>query len=473
MKKEIKAGMGYTIGNILIKGITFITLPIFSRILLPEEFGIYNTYMAYEALLSILLGLGMYSSIRNAKIDFPDKLNDFVSTLIRITLIPLIFFALLILLFPQTLSGIIGLTQPLLFLLLLQSYGAAMLSISNSRLAQDYNYKKYMVFAAVNTIGNIGLSILLIKTLFQTSREYGRIIGSAIPLIGIGIYIFTYYVRRGRYEKNMAVYAVKYGLPLIWHYLSQQVQNQFDRIAITNLTNAAFTGIYSFAYSIANILQVVFYSTENVWNVWFFGKMSEEKYDEIREASKKYVLLIASLAVFMLFGSKEVITIMGDVKYHDGIRIFIPILIGIFLLFLYTVPVGIEYYFKETKYIALTTGISAAVNVILNYLFIPRYGYMAAAYTTMFSYAVQFSGHWFISKKILKKHNIKQVYSLSYLLKILLFVILSGVFVHFSNPYPVLKYAVLVIIMTYIFFKNKNDIISALSAIIEKKIKKA
>ena len=459
VQREIKAGLGYTIGNILIKGITFITLPIFSRLLSTTQFGIYNTYMAYENILAIFLGLGMYASIKNAKIDYKDRVNQYTSTLLWLTVIPLVICLILVSLFPKWVGHLLGLSQGLLFLLVFQSYGTAMLSVSNSRLALDYNYKKYMGFAGFNTITNIGMSILLIVTVFNENREYGRILGSAIPLVLIGLFVFFTNQRAGRFsfDKAMAKYAIAVGFPLIWHYLSQQIQNQFDRIAITNIVGSSYTGIYSFAFNIANILNVIFYSTENVWGVWFFGKMAEGEYKKIRKISKKYMLLITAIATLMLIGSREVIMIMGDKSYWEGQVIFIPLLISIYLLYLYTIPVGIEYYYKQTKYIALMTAIAAAINVSLNYALIPKFGYIAAAYTTMLSHAVQFVAHWFIAKRILRKEGINKVFYFSDLMKAFSAVCICGVGVAFLNPYPVIKYSVFVVLFVVGMYFYRND----------------
>ena len=470
-QREIKAGLGYTVGNILIKGITFITLPIFSRLLTTSQFGIYTTYMAYENTLAIILGLGMYASIKNAKIDYPDRVNQYTSTLLWLTVIPLCVCFILIIAFPQWLSQLLDLSQGLLLLLVFQSYGTAMLSVSNSRLALDYNYGKYMGFAAFNTIMNIGLSILLILTFFNNQREYGRILGSAIPLVIIGLFVFITNQRAGKFsfDKKMAKYAFSVGFPLIWHYLSQQIQNQFDRIAITNIVGSSFTGIYSFAFSIATILNVIFYSTENVWSVWMFGKMAEGDYKKIRDVSKKYMLLISTIAILMLVGSREVIMIMGDKSYWEGQVIFIPLLISIYLLYLYTIPVGIEYYYKQTKYIALMTAIAAAINVSLNYALIPRYGYIAAAYTTMLSHAVQFIAHWFISKRILQKEGINTVFYFSDLMKVFVAVCICGVAVAFLNPYPVIKYVVFVVLFVFGMYFYRDDLKMLVDMFLKKK----
>lgn len=470
-RRELKAGLGYTIGNILIKGITFITLPIFSRILSTSQYGTFNTYMAYESILSIFLGLGMYASIKNAKFDFPGKVNEYVSTLLWITVVPVAVCMILTGLFSNSITNVLGLSLPLVMLLIFQSFGSAMLSISNARLALDYNYSKYLKFACFNTFVNTGLSVLLILCVFNIRREYGRIIGSAVPLVLIGIYVFTTngYAGKFSFDKKMAKYALVVGFPLIWHYLSQQIQSQFDRIAITNIVGSSYTGIYSFAYSIASILQVIFYSTENVWSVWFFEQMSKKKYKQIREVSCKYMLLIASIAILMLVGSKEVIIMMGDREYWEGATIFIPILLGIFLLYLYTIPVGIEYYYKKTKYIALMTGIAAVVNVVLNYLLIPHFGYIAAAYTTLLSYALQFVSHWFISKRILKSKGIDRVFYLSDIAKIFTGVCVCGVLVTFLNPMPIIKYIVFTIVFVFAGYIHRNDLKLLFDTVLRKK----
>ena len=53
-KKVIKAGLGYTIGNVFLKGLNFLTIPIFTRILSPNDYGLFNTYAAFESILYIM-----------------------------------------------------------------------------------------------------------------------------------------------------------------------------------------------------------------------------------------------------------------------------------------------------------------------------------------------------------------------------------------------------------------------------------
>ena len=77
-----RAGLGYTISNIILKGIIFLSLPVFSRLLSPSDFGIYNNYLAYEGIISGIMSLGLYSCIKKAVFDFKDNFNSFFSSIL-------------------------------------------------------------------------------------------------------------------------------------------------------------------------------------------------------------------------------------------------------------------------------------------------------------------------------------------------------------------------------------------------------
>ena len=65
-KKALRAGLGYTIGNILVKGLTFISIPIFARLLSVADYGLYNTFGSYVTIMTFVVGLTLHTSVRNA-----------------------------------------------------------------------------------------------------------------------------------------------------------------------------------------------------------------------------------------------------------------------------------------------------------------------------------------------------------------------------------------------------------------------
>ncbi|MGJ0566744.1 polysaccharide biosynthesis C-terminal domain-containing protein, partial [Enterococcus innesii] len=101
--------------------------------------------------------------------------------------------------------------------------------------------------------------------------------------------------------------------------------------------------------------------------------------------------------------SVDLAKIMADSSYYSGIPLVIPICLGYFFQFLYSLPVNIEFYLKKTGYISFGTLFSAIVNIVLNLILIPVYGILAAGYTTAFTYFLLFLFHYNWAKRIISK----------------------------------------------------------------------
>lgn len=142
------AGIGYTIGNLLVKGLAFLTIPIFSRLMSTADYGIYNTFMAYSSILTIIVGLALHSSVKNAKYDFKGRLAEYSSSVVLLIIFNAVLLLALAICFSSWLSEWTGLNALILALLVAESFGNAILTFYNSKLALDYVYKEYLCLAA-------------------------------------------------------------------------------------------------------------------------------------------------------------------------------------------------------------------------------------------------------------------------------------------------------------------------------------
>ena len=133
--KAVKAGIGYTVGNILIRGINFLVLPFLARLMDAEQFGTYNVFTSYEGILYVITGLALHSSVKSAHYVFKGETDCYVSSISLIYVIN--FFALLslILLFNVKLSQFLNLNRITLYMLALHSSGSALLILYNSRIS--------------------------------------------------------------------------------------------------------------------------------------------------------------------------------------------------------------------------------------------------------------------------------------------------------------------------------------------------
>ncbi len=400
--KLFKAGAGYIIGNYLLKGITFLSAPIFTRLLTTEEYGDFGAYIAYESIFYIVLGLALHSSITNAKYEYKEKFNEYVSSLVLLSGISVGIWLVFANIFYNGYGKLLGLDRTVVNILVFHCLGSALFQLFNVYVGLSYSVKAYLRLTAVNALSNMGLSVILILTVFKENRLMGRIVGTALPIVLIGGYICYYFFKKAkpRVDKLYWKYALQYSLPIIPHGISQVILSSFDRIMIKGMVGAAEAGLYSFAGTINSLIFVVSSSLDKVWKPWFYEKMDAKDYKSIRKSATKYMFGFAVFVAMVIMVVPELIRILGDREYWKTTNCVVPVVLGGFFSFIYTIPVYVEYFYKKTKYIALGSMLAAALNVVLNYFFIPRYGYIAAAYTTLATYLLYFIFHYFLAKKI-------------------------------------------------------------------------
>ncbi len=409
--KYIKAGMGYTIGNYLLKGLSFFTIPIFARLLDTENYGLFNTFTSYESILYVLIGCAIHSSFKNARykyktvaegsdegLDYP----TYVSNSYFFLCICFVIWLIAVATFSSQFSLIINLNKVCLLLLVIESFTSAVIICYNSDLSIQYSYHKFIAVAAFNAVGNILLSIILIKTVFKDSPYLGRIIGVVCPMIISSTYILVKQFSK-RTPKNflqMMRWGLRYSLPIVPHGISQVVLNSFDRIMIQRMISSSAAGLYSFAYNVYSIIAVTSTSLDTVWGPWFYEKKNKGADQSIKKYSSLYVIFLMTMCSSVMCLSPEIIKILGTKAYYDSRYCVVPIVAGGYFAFLYNLPAAVEYYYEKTTYIASATSCAAILNIVLNYFAIRKIGYIGAAYTTLITYLLYFVFHFFIAKKI-------------------------------------------------------------------------
>lgn len=406
--KVLKAGLGYTVGNILIKGINFLAIPIFSRIMSPSEFGIYNVFISYDAILSVVLGLAMHTSIRSANYTFKNQINKYTSSITLIYCLNLLVLSILTALFGRLFAKLLDLNRVCIYMLLFYSFGSSILTLYNNRISLDYSYKEYLLVAFSNSLGNVVISLILIFTFFRNNRAVGRIVGitATVFIISICLLIELYRKSIPRFEKKYWQFAIRYSLPIVPHGISQVLLGQFDRIMIRQLVSNAATGIYSLAGNIKLILTVITDSISTVWSTWFYEQIAAGRSREIQKRAVVLTALFSLFTIALLATSPEIIYILGGTEYETGKYVAIPMIADAFVLFLYNMIVPVEYYTQKTTYIMGGTVCAAVINIITNYLFIKQYGFIAAAYTTLFSYLCYLFFHAIIAMHLSGFHVI-------------------------------------------------------------------
>lgn len=438
-----KAGIWYTVGNLIIKGLPFFTLPIFVRILSTADFGLYNTYISYENILSIIIGLGFSGTVKTAKFDFEYDFEKYISSLYTILIIFTIIATPVIFLIFGQFNG--ELMVPLIIgTLVIHSFSTAIFTINGVRFVILGKYKTNLIYTLINTVLNIGISLFLCLVIFNETRYTGRIIGTAVSFIVVMLVIVLFQARRENFNLDKAyfVYAVKMGIPLIPHLVSVTLLSSCDKIMIQNMVGNVEAGIYGLAVNLVAVLSVLVTSLENAWAPWFYTALNESKFESIKKRNDNILLLFAYLSCGFILVGPELIRVFSTVDYTDSIYALVPLAISVFFNFIYLIPVNLEYFKKKSYFISAATIICAAINLLLNYVFIKHWGYIYAAHATCVSKGCLMIFHYIVSKR-LENNNLFSVWKV---LVMIMVVVAVGVLTISYPSYIILRFVVVIIL---------------------------
>lgn len=448
------------IATVLIRAINLVSVPVFSRILTPEEYGTVDVFMTYVNIFMIILGLDVHGSVSKARLDFKERSDEYISCSLIVTIAFASGAALFInYLFPY-IQFLFGLERWSVNLMLIYSYGMFLMSYRSADYNFHYEYVKNIQLSLSVAVLNLFLSIFLIKTIFRETHVLGRILGAIVPTVICAIFILINYIKKGTWnvKREYVSYALKFGVPLIPHNLSHLVLANSDKIMIKNLISASASGIYSLAYTLGLMLQVVSEGFNQAFCPWLYRKLDERKEDIVTKAQRLYILLYCMIVIWVMAIAPEVLKMFAAGEYWDGVTMIIWVVYAVFVSFTYTLYVNIEFFYKRTALISSGTIMAALSNVILNALFLKRFGYQFGAASTVISYLVLLLFHMLIVNCRLKIRIVDNRLVIGLALGMLLVCIFMNVFLDHMMIRFLAAVIFDIILGTILFFKYKNGL---------------
>ena len=405
-----KAGMWYAISSVITKGISFITIPIFTRMMTTGEYGISTTFMSWYTILIVICTANINYSNSRAKIDFPGKFERYIgASYVLVSLITGTMF-LLVLLFSTWFEKTMSMPFPLIVILFIYLLTGGKVSIFQSKNRYLYEYKTNVFIALFTAFGTVFCTFLMFA-FFHEDRYYAKILGVAIPSAIISLWIMFVEIKKKTPNINLEYwkYGLSISLPLILHTVSLNLLAQSDRIIIKNICGNDDAGLYGLVYQYSALISIIINSIYEGWNPWFHDTYHNKDYDKINNRIVPLNALICFLCIGCISIGPEAILILGGEQYMEGLDCIPPIVLGIFAQFLFGHYIILEIHEKKTKYSSFGTVVAAIINIVLNLIFIPMFGFVCAAYTTLISYILLYLIHVFITKKMLKINLYKDI----------------------------------------------------------------
>ena len=401
MSVQVRASFWFLICSFLQKGISSITTPIFTRLLTTEEYGQYGAFNSWLGIITIFVTLNLFYGVyTQGLVKFEEERAVYSSSLQGLTLTLCLCWTAVYLVFRGFWNRIFSLTTVQMLAMLVMIWATAVFNFWAAEQRVTFSYRKLVSLTILVSLAKPAVGIFFV--LHATDKVTARILGLAlVELVGYTA-LFFIQMARGRvlYSGKFWRHALMFNLPLIPHYLSQTVLASADRIMIRDMVGRSEAGIYNLAYQISLLMTLFNTALSQTLSPWIYQKIKAGKAEEISQVSYLALSIIAGANLMLMLLAPEAVAIFAPRAYYNAIYVIPPVSMSVFFMFSYDLFAKFEFYFEKTTFIMGASVAGALLNVVTNYIFIHKYGYYAAGYTTLFCYLIYAVGHYLIMNMV-------------------------------------------------------------------------
>ncbi|MCR4591342.1 MAG: oligosaccharide flippase family protein [Lachnospiraceae bacterium] len=452
----LRSGFWYIISNVLIRAVGIITAPIYTRLLTTAETGYANNFNNYVSIFSVVCGLCLIYSVGRAKLDFKEDFDGYMSSIQCLSSgFSLIILILVMIFFPA--EGLL-LKFPRMVIFILFAYLTLYPSIDYMQYKYrfEYKYKENIAISVMITIVTVLITLLFLLFL-PGEKGFLKILGTVIPGGVVALWCYVNLFKKGKvlYNREYWSYALKIGLPMIPHGLALILLSRIDVSMISNYYGFSEVGLYTSGYTIGTLLMFVTNAVGQAWLPYFNEHLYASDFDGIRKTNRILMLYGCVLTLLFIAAAPLAVKILFAKSYWESMWVVPPVALGSLCQYFYTNYVNAELFNKKSFLVAFNSCVAAAVNIGLNAFFIPRYGYIAAAYTTLAGYFILMILHYIAVRFILK---MKLYHDLQYFIMLIITCAL-GILTAFLYPHPVIRYILIAVVMAVLAIVRRSDII--------------
>jgi len=453
-KHFLKHSLVYGVSNVAAKASGIILLPIYTKYFTVGEFGRLGLLLAIITIMIQVVVLGQGQSLLrfvNQKENKDKKKSVLFSLSLLILVISIIFILIGEVLAPYF-ANIFGDYKSYYPSLRISIYIVAVSVLNNifqNKLRAD---EKSVFYTSLNLIK---LVIMLIVTIyFIVSLKlgingvlYGQLISEFFVLIFVLPSMFKQ--MEFRYNSEVVSLSLKFGIPLIFSALSMTLLNISDRFLIKFLANETALGLYELGYRVAGILNMFLIMPLSLTLLPVAYKIYNQPGD--KEYYKKILTYVTYIlvwgALFLSVFSKEIITLFSSKDSFIPSFEVVPIILFSYVFFGMSMISSLGFYLVgKTGYVAIITILSAALNIGLNFILIPKFGIMGAAINTLVAFLFLYLISLIVSN---------QFFKINFEHKKLIFLILLGMILFFVstlfNALPLLQSVLLKLVLIGLF----------------------
>ncbi len=450
-----KASLALIFSRLCQKGLAMISTPIFTRIMTTEQYGNISNFTSWQGTILIVATLNLAMGVfNNGMLDFKEDRSSFMLSALALSNVCTIIVGALLVLFYPLIKDYLGLSEGLILLMFVYMLFYPAYQYWSTRQRYEYKYKLLTVWTILIAFFQMVMGIVAVIYSVPEYQAVSKLYASEGVIIVAGIVscLVIAFRAKGKIKKRYISYAFKFNIFLVPHFLAMTVLSSGDRIMIANMVGKTETAIYSVSYTVASVVLIFWEAVEASWIPWLYEHLNTNLLEPIKKRAREVVILFGGITlIFMLF-APEAIAILASSDYYEGIYIIPSVTAGVFFQALYAMYMRLEYFSKKTKMTMIGSITAAVANIILNFVFIRLFGYMAAGYTTLFCYILLFLFHMFYCRRI----GMKNIYDDKFILLVSAVLVIFSIVVLVLYSITPMRYLCICGLLTIIFIKRKN-----------------
>ncbi|MBU3191720.1 oligosaccharide flippase family protein [Clostridium bowmanii] len=458
-KKFLKSLFGFSVGPIVAAVLAFITVPVTTYFVSPDDFGKAAMYTMGYTLSSMFVFLGLDQAFVREYSESENKNNLFWNSLIFPLIFSIILAFLYVIFYKQTSMLMFDSVEKYIIIILALSLPFAIIDRFNLLvLRMEEKAKVYSFFNILNKLLNI--VVLIPYLIFIDSSFKGIINATFISLIIICV-VESYFVKhvwkvKFTLDKKLLVKLFKYGIPLVPATVIGWLFSSMDRIALRQWSTFNEIGIYSAAFKIVAVLGIIQSAFCTFWVPtalrWHKEKVSNDKYVQVSDTILAAMVVVFSFIVLF----KDVIIRLLSSNYITAAK-SVPFLLLFPIMYTIseTTTLGISFS-RKTYFNIIISLVAALSNYVGNLLLVPKLGSVGASISTGISYIIFFWMRTLISRRLWFKFDLKL-----YLYNTILMIILSFCSITINNVFINLVIVLLLLFVNRVCLLNIINVVKS------------
>lgn len=464
-EKQIKNSFIYLVPVIIGNFLPMITLPILTRILTPEDYGVLALAGIYAIFVNGIANLGL--TIGYERNFFENKETKKIAGLLYSTLlfvfIVLIIFGFITYLFKYQFSQwIIG--SPDHANILFWSYcSTGIMGLKSYYLTyfkNTENAKSFVWYTIDENFLGVVFSLFLVAILRIgiIGVVWGQLLASLIIFSILSVKFFRFLPIS--FDVKALKDSLKLSVPLTPRIFFGVIGAQFDKYMIGLLNTIGGVGIYNLGQKFANIVFIFMTAIQNVFGPQVYSRMfdqEEEGKNSIGRYLTPFLYVSISIGILISLFSEEIFTILTPKSYHGAIDVVIILCMLYGSYFFGKQPQLI--YTKKTHITSLLTLMSIGLNILINIPFITKWGVMGAAWGTLLAGIISGTISFAVSQHY---YNIKWEYGKISFIFLIFFgsALIMVLLRHFDTSYGIKVIFKIIALFSYFFLGVRLNILT-------------